>query len=151
MTQTTSTTPTHDGPCLVDLDIHIASTGLTPRKLAERALIWADGIDEFAELIPMAREALDAGRGKVKISRELFDALSEVVTEFGQYAALCGYYDDEDEEDRRIARCLIEPTFGRVNTWLLCECPVTWTETTTFCRYGEDRSETTTRQAGAHI
>lgn len=150
MSLTSKTPPAHDGPCKVDLDVRIAGTGLTPRDLAERALVWADGLDEFADLLPLAREALATGRGEVAMDREHFDALSEVVVEFGHYAHMCGYYDDEDDEDRLIARVLISPESGRVSTWLLCTEPVTWTETHTIRRSWDDRVETRELRAMAH-
>jgi hypothetical protein len=145
-----STEPTHEGPCHVNLDLGIGGTGLTPRDLAERAMLWTEGLDEFDDIRPLARMVLDSRRGDLEIDRTHFDALVEIITEFGEYAGTCGYDTDEDEEDRRIAQCLIRPESRQATTWVFCDRPVTWTETWPPRWSWETEPRIIERKAGAH-
>lgn len=156
MTQTTKTQPVHDGPCSIDLDLGIGGcrmedgSRLTTRVLADRAIEWADGLEDWADLLPVAREALD-GQGQHDVTREQFDALSELLHDFANYVTVCGYASDGDfPDDALIGSVMQADELGHLHTWLYCDKPCEWTETNTFVRYGEDRSETVVHRAMAH-
>jgi len=112
---------THPGPCHVGLGQFFApSHEHTGRTLLEAALGWAEGLEEFADLIPLVEEVLaktlpakdpmNPASRAVEVTPEQQQAVTILLDEAGTYWDMCGYA-DEDDDDRWLGEMGLSASF----------------------------------------
>ena len=108
----------HPGPCRVGLDLLLGQTSEhTGRWALRRAIGWAEGLDEFDDILPLAQQVVTRpsdAKGMVEMSAEERHAIQDLVGEAVSYWETCGYGTDEDEEDRMLVQL---PLIGSTTCW----------------------------------
>ena len=141
---------THPGPCHVGLGEFFApNREHTGRALLEAAYWWAEGLEEFADQIPLVEEVLaksllvddpmSPATRAVEVTPEQQQAVTILLDEAGTYWDMCGYA-AEDDDDRWLGEVGLSAS-------VISECGFYDPEANKFLRAYQDAIEEAQRLA----